>query len=698
MQFFLVFWGRHWGTGTRPDSVGTGMRASGISPGDEIFVMLSGSQAGRSLIGHGYATGSIFESPHPRNPAKLSNWVNVTWETWLDDEHGMPLTDAAEAAPNFYWRNPQGGGIRIEEGESLREAWQQHLDSLSETAFIAQPDRPSATIERTQTHNTLPAPTVQVDFHEVVSGPDLWGGGTFQADRHYLDVSSVHQDEHETVFVRPSGEIAYRWPTSKIQSIKWLGSGGGSHQREPAPPSRPRSPQATTAKTLPQLEGEPAPNEDETFTPEMIAKRREILEQAGSGTPNWDGARYRSLMDEAGIPHSDSQPKPHTPLPDASSPTTGTSSTTSRPPTRAGESWSEDDLLVEQVGAGANLDDIVRKHERSEGAIRSRLEKLNLVTHDSEIVHLFDEGWTIDELAGTFGAESSELYERFIRSEITPKKPTEDASTPDDANDRSPSTFSLTDEQRTLREKFLKMAGGGASSPNWDAELYRSLMDQAGIPRATRPPEDQQPSQGQPSTKETPSETTSTARRASANWTEREDAALIKSAAAGMSLEEVAQVHQRSENAIRVRYKKLGILAPDATIVRLFNAGWTIEELANHCREEPRAIRAQFIRSGINPERSAPTGVRRSDSNEASRPVINEMQSRPASKQPKKKRRQTTRRSRAEKPMENTDPYLSASGSGMVRNWRNRKARPAVTSDERAICKACDRPAMNCVC
>ena len=52
----------------------------------------------------------------------------------------------------------------------------------------------------------------------------------------------------------------------------------------------------------------------------------------------------------------------------------------------------------------------------------------------------------------------------------------------------------------------------------------------------------------------------------------------------------------------------------------------------------------------------------------------------------KKKAQQTSRRPRTKKPMENTDPYLSASGSGMVRNWGNRKARPAVTSDERAMC------------
>ena len=278
-------------------------------------------------------------------------------------------------------------------------------------------------------------PTVRVDFHEVVSGPDLWGGGTFQADRHYLDASSVHQDQHETIFVRSSGEIAFRWPTFKIRNIKWLGEGEGSHQREPAPPSRPQSPQAAAAEILAQPE---ASTEDETFTPEMIAKRREILDQAGSGTPNWDGDLYRSLMDEAGIPHSDGPSKPRPAPPDAASPTTESSSTTSAIPARAGESWTEDenDLLVEEVRAGANVEDIAQMHGRSEGAIRSRLKKVNLVTHDSEIVHLFFEGWTIDELAGTFGDDSTALRERFIRSGINPNKPDEDVSPPDNIDDR----------------------------------------------------------------------------------------------------------------------------------------------------------------------------------------------------------------------------------------------------------------------
>ena len=441
MAHFLVFWGRHWGTGLRPGSVGTGNRIGGITLGDGIFVLRSGSTTGRQIVAFGRAASEVFEGPHYRDPTKTTNWVNVNWDTWLDDGHGMSLDQAQQAAPNFYWSNPQGGGIIIEEGDSLHEAWQKHLDSLPETAFITEPDPPSATIARSQTRNTLPAPTVRVDFHEVVNGPDLRGEGTFQADRHYLDASSVHQDQHETIFVRSSGEIAYRWPTSKIRSIKWLGEGGGGHQREPAPPSRPQSPQAAATKTSLQSEGKPASTEDETFTPEMIAIRREILEQAGSGTPNWNGALYRSLMDEAGIPHSDSPPKPHPPSPDADSPSTETTSKTSTPPARAGESWTEaeDDLLFKQVRAGANLNDIARRHERSEGAIRGRLKKLNLVTHDSEIVHLFHEGWTIDELAGTFGDDSAALYERFIRSGITPTKPTEDAAPPDDAIDRKQS-------------------------------------------------------------------------------------------------------------------------------------------------------------------------------------------------------------------------------------------------------------------
>ena len=167
-----------------------------------------------------------------------------------------------------------------------------------------------------------------------------------------------------------------------------------TNQQNPASPNGPRPNNETSAEIPPHSDPGQASAEDEAFTSEMIARRREILDQAGSGIPNWDGDPYRSLMDEAGSPHSGSPSEPRPAPPDAASPTTESSSTTSAVPARAGESWTEDenDLLVEEVRAGANVEDIAQMHGRSDGAIRSRLKKVNLVTHDSEIVHLFLRG------------------------------------------------------------------------------------------------------------------------------------------------------------------------------------------------------------------------------------------------------------------------------------------------------------------
>ena len=327
------------------------------------------------------------------------------------------------------------------------DASERHDHSLPVTTFVTRPQEPVATSLRPATATSDGAPTVRVDFHEPVWGPDPRSDDLLRADRHYLQAASIRQDSQDTLFLQDSGEITYRWPTSKIRAIEWV--------RSSPPASRP------------------------------------------SGGPKVDQER-------------------NTPSP-------------------------------------------------------------------------------IADVAGT------------------PRTP--------GASGRSRSTLGLTDEQLALREKFLKMAGGGSKSPNWDGALYRSLMDEAGIPRwPTAPTEKKSTSQAGSSLGEPPHKSLSTAERASASWTEQEEEALINSAAAGMSLEEIAQAHQRSENAIRVRFKKLGILASDATIVRLFNEGWTIEELAELCREEPAGIRAQFIRSGINLERSASTEVRDPKMDHASAP------------------------------------------------------------------------------
>ena len=148
--------------------------------------------------------------------------------------------------------------------------------------------------------------------------------------------------------------------------------------------------------------------------------------------------------------------------------------------------------------------------------------------------------------------------------------------------------------------------------------------------------------------------------------------------------------HQLSEDhraSFKRKVSASGLLAHEAHVVRKAMRLQKRLEAAASLAEE-------FARNESQSNQTEPG----SSQQPASRPVINEMQWKPASNRSNEKSRQTRRRPGTKKPMENTDPYLSASGSGMVRNWGNRKARPAVTSDERAMCKACDRPAMNCVC
>jgi len=80
------------------------------------------------------------------------------------------------------------------------------------------------------------------------------------------------------------------------------------------------------------------------------------------------------------------------------------------------------------------------------------------------------------------------------------------------------------------------------------------------------------------------------------------------------------------------------------------------------------------------------------------KPMFKQLDWKPAPQKSKnRKSRRSSGSARPKKPMENTDAYRSASGSGSVRR-SDRKAQPATSSDERATCKACDRPAMNCIC
>jgi len=394
MSHFLALWGQNWGTDPQPRAVGTGFRRSGIDPGDESFVLLTGSRVGRRIIAHGTAVGSVYRAPRAEDPTRTTNWVDVDWNVWLSPGFGMSLEQAAEAAPSFYW-DIWHGGSHIEEGDLLRKAWERHLDSLPETAFSGEPAKSSPRADHAEVSAIAAAPTVRVDFHEPVPVPDLWSDGTFRADRHYLDASSAHQDAHEMIFVRSSGEIACRWPTSKIRSIEWLDPNGNSQQQDESPASEPSATQ-----------------------------------EVPPGNPQ------RLAADPTGAPEA-----------------------LSVPPARAGESWSsdEDAQLADEVRAAISLMEIVRRHERSAGAIRSRLKKRGLLAHDSAILRHFREGWSIDELAEHYGETPTAIREQFKRSGVDLDEPAADEGTPDPASDTvppSPPEQPATGQKGSVEEDF----------------------------------------------------------------------------------------------------------------------------------------------------------------------------------------------------------------------------------------------------
>ena len=136
----------------------------------------------------------------------------------------------------------------------------------------------------------------------------------------------------------------------------------------------------------------------------------------------------------------------------------------------------------------------------------------------------------------------------------------------------------------------------------------------------------------------------------------------------------------------------------------LRHEAWVVQHAIRQNQRIGDAVEAAKVaaKGEATPRSGSPEKPKRSNPKpgfkEVPKPAFKQMDWKPAPKRSKKKSGPRSRTSSAKKPMENTFPHRSASGFGMVRNWGNRKAQPATSSDEREICKACDRPAMNCIC
>jgi len=118
---------------TATEDWSTGVRTSGVSPGDRAFLLQQGDH-GRGIIASGTVVGEIRQIPHwdPENhPREIANTVDIEWECVLPVEDILPKEELNRQLPKIYW-SPPGSGVRIPDEwvDQLEELWSNHLAAL----------------------------------------------------------------------------------------------------------------------------------------------------------------------------------------------------------------------------------------------------------------------------------------------------------------------------------------------------------------------------------------------------------------------------------------------------------------------------------------------------------------------------------------------------------------------------------------
>jgi hypothetical protein len=121
----------------------TGVRTTGVSPGDRAFLLQQGNQ-GRGIIASGKVTGEIRQIPHwdPVNhPREIANTVDIEWECVLPVEDILPTDELKQKLPEIHW-SPQGSGVLIPDElvDQLEEMWSNHLAGIDQNRSPAVSD------------------------------------------------------------------------------------------------------------------------------------------------------------------------------------------------------------------------------------------------------------------------------------------------------------------------------------------------------------------------------------------------------------------------------------------------------------------------------------------------------------------------------------------------------------------------------
>ena len=99
----------------------------GHAPGDEVFLLRQGDQAG--VVAHGHLTdGVLFQAPRWDDPARQADYAYLTWDRVLPVKDRLPLQDLT-SIPGHTWERIQNSGNQVHPpaDAALAEQWKAHL-------------------------------------------------------------------------------------------------------------------------------------------------------------------------------------------------------------------------------------------------------------------------------------------------------------------------------------------------------------------------------------------------------------------------------------------------------------------------------------------------------------------------------------------------------------------------------------------
>jgi hypothetical protein len=97
---------------TVADDWSTGVRTSGIRPGDSAVLFRQG-RGNRGLIGRGTFTSEIYQAPHWDGSGRQANYADVSWEVMLEDADMLPIAEVAAVVTTVNWDVIPASGIVV---------------------------------------------------------------------------------------------------------------------------------------------------------------------------------------------------------------------------------------------------------------------------------------------------------------------------------------------------------------------------------------------------------------------------------------------------------------------------------------------------------------------------------------------------------------------------------------------------------